>query len=120
MRLHNAGVGGSRTWDALLRFDQDIASYKPKYITVLLGMNDGRYSEYFEPRQGTSQLIRMCLLFCVFRASVGVSRLERSWPLPGHSTLEPARQSDEAIARNRVPFARRPRVRGHSFFLTIL
>jgi hypothetical protein len=75
MRLHNAGVGGSRTWDALLRFDQDIASYKPKYITVLLGMNDGRYSEYFEPRQGTSQLIGMCLLFCVFRARVGVSRL---------------------------------------------
>ena len=47
LRLHNAGVGGSRAWDALLRFDQDIASYKPKYVTVLLGMNDGRYAEYF-------------------------------------------------------------------------
>lgn len=48
LRLHNAGVGGSRAWDALLRFDQDIASYKPKYVTVLLGMNDGRYAEYFD------------------------------------------------------------------------
>ena len=48
LRLHNAGVGGSRAWDALLRFDQDIASFKPKYVTVLLGMNDGRYAEYFD------------------------------------------------------------------------
>lgn len=48
LRLHNAGVGGSRAWDALLRFDQDIASYTPKYVTVLLGMNDGHYAEYFD------------------------------------------------------------------------
>src|SRR5689334_12921243 len=32
LRLHNAGVGGSRAWDALFRFDQDIAAYKPKYV----------------------------------------------------------------------------------------
>lgn len=48
LRLHNAGVGGSRAWDALFRFDQDVASYRPKYVTVLLGMNDGRYSEYLD------------------------------------------------------------------------
>lgn len=48
LRLHNAGVGGSRAWDALFRFDQDIAAYKPKYVTVLLGMNDGHYAEYFD------------------------------------------------------------------------
>lgn len=48
LRLHNAGVGGARVWDALQRFDQDVASYKPKYVTVLLGMNDGRYAEYLD------------------------------------------------------------------------
>jgi lysophospholipase L1-like esterase len=48
LRLHNAGVGGARAWDALWRFEQDIASYKPKCVTVLLGMNDGRYAEYFD------------------------------------------------------------------------
>jgi lysophospholipase L1-like esterase len=48
LKIHNAGVGGSRAWDAHFRFDQDIASYKPKYVTVLLGMNDGRYAEYFD------------------------------------------------------------------------
>lgn len=48
LRLHNAGVGGSRAWDALFRFDRDVAAYHPKYVTVLLGMNDGRYAEYFD------------------------------------------------------------------------
>lgn len=48
LRLHNAGVGGSRAWDAHFRFDQDVAAYHPKYVTVLLGMNDGRYAEYID------------------------------------------------------------------------
>lgn len=48
LRLHNAGVGGSRAWDALFRFDRDVAAYHPKYVTVLLGMNDGRYAEYLD------------------------------------------------------------------------
>jgi lysophospholipase L1-like esterase len=48
LRLHNAGVGGSRAWDANFRFDRDVAAYHPKYVTVLLGMNDGRYAEYFD------------------------------------------------------------------------
>lgn len=41
IKFHNAGVGGARAWDALQRFDEDVAAYKPKYVTVLLGMNDG-------------------------------------------------------------------------------
>lgn len=46
IRFHNAGVGGAQAWDALQRFDRDVASYKPKYVTVLLGMNDGRYQPF--------------------------------------------------------------------------
>ncbi|WP_437206817.1 SGNH/GDSL hydrolase family protein [Planctomicrobium sp. SH664] len=46
LKIHNAGVGGARAIDALARFDQDVAAYKPKYVTILLGMNDGRYSSY--------------------------------------------------------------------------
>ena len=45
-RFHNAGVGGAKAWDALQRFDKDVAAYKPKYVTVLLGMNDGRYQPF--------------------------------------------------------------------------
>jgi lysophospholipase L1-like esterase len=46
LRFHNAGVGGDRARDALTRFDEDVAPYKPKYVTVLLGMNDGSYKGF--------------------------------------------------------------------------
>lgn len=46
IKMHNAGVSGAQAWDALQRFDKDVAAYKPKYVTVLLGMNDGRYSAF--------------------------------------------------------------------------
>ncbi|MEO6785941.1 MAG: SGNH/GDSL hydrolase family protein [Chthoniobacteraceae bacterium] len=43
IHFHNAGVGGDRAKDALNRFDDDVAAFKPKYVTILLGMNDGAY-----------------------------------------------------------------------------
>lgn len=46
VQFHNAGVGGDRAADALIRFDQDVARYKPKVVTILLGMNDGGYQPY--------------------------------------------------------------------------
>ncbi len=46
IHFHNAGVGGDKASDALLRFDEDVAQFKPKYVTLLLGMNDGRYTKF--------------------------------------------------------------------------
>lgn len=46
LRFHNAGVGGDRASSALARFDDDVASFKPKYVTILLGMNDGSYRDF--------------------------------------------------------------------------
>ena len=48
MRIHfrNAGVSGDRAQDALNRWDEDIASFKPTVATVLLGMNDGGYKDF--------------------------------------------------------------------------
>ncbi len=46
IRFHNAGIGGDKAFDALQRFDRDIAAYKPKYVTILLGMNDGSYIDF--------------------------------------------------------------------------
>jgi lysophospholipase L1-like esterase len=46
IHFHNAGVGGDRANNALARFDKDVAAYKPKYVTVLLGMNDGSYDSF--------------------------------------------------------------------------
>ena len=46
LHFHNAGVGGDRAADALVRFDDDVASYKPRYVTILMGMNDGCYRDF--------------------------------------------------------------------------
>ena len=48
LSFHNAGVSGDTTADALARFDRDVAAYKPKYVTILLGMNDGA-AKVFDP-----------------------------------------------------------------------
>jgi lysophospholipase L1-like esterase len=47
-RIHfrNAGVSGDKAADALNRFDDDIARFKPTVATVLLGMNDGSYKDF--------------------------------------------------------------------------
>jgi lysophospholipase L1-like esterase len=39
-------VAGDAAADALVRFDQDVAVHRPDYVTVLLGMNDGRYEDF--------------------------------------------------------------------------
>jgi len=46
LHFHNAGVGGDRAKEAIVRFDEDVAAFKPKYVTMLLGMNDGAYRDF--------------------------------------------------------------------------
>jgi len=46
IRFQNAGISGDRAADALARFDADVAAHRPKYVTVLLGMNDGQYEDF--------------------------------------------------------------------------
>lgn len=46
IKFHNSGVGGDRANDALIRFEEDVAQFKPKYVTILLGMNDGTYRDF--------------------------------------------------------------------------
>lgn len=47
-RIHfrNAGVSGDKAADALLRFDEEVAAFEPDYVSVLIGMNDGRYQGF--------------------------------------------------------------------------
>ncbi len=56
IHFHNAGVSGDKALDALRRFEDDVAAFGPKYVSVLLGMNDGGYlpfdSEIFEKYSG--------------------------------------------------------------------
>ncbi|MEQ9407678.1 MAG: SGNH/GDSL hydrolase family protein [Fuerstiella sp.] len=46
IRFHNAGIGGARAWDALARVSRDVLAYRPRYVSVLLGMNDGSYQPF--------------------------------------------------------------------------
>ncbi len=46
IRFHNAGVSGDKATHALRRFDRDVAAFDPKYVTILLGMNDGSYRRF--------------------------------------------------------------------------
>lgn len=46
IQFHNAGIGGARAWDALARVSRDVLDYKPRYVSILLGMNDGSYQPF--------------------------------------------------------------------------
>ncbi|MEY2598517.1 MAG: hypothetical protein RLZZ142_776 [Verrucomicrobiota bacterium] len=46
IHFHNAGVSGDSARHALERFEEDVAAYKPKAVSILLGMNDGRYRPF--------------------------------------------------------------------------
>jgi len=46
IHFHNAGVGGARAWDALARLSDDVLQYRPRYVSILLGMNDGSYRPF--------------------------------------------------------------------------
>ncbi len=50
IHFHNAGVRGDAAADVLARFDEDIAVHTPRYVTLLLGMNDGGYEGISEER----------------------------------------------------------------------
>ena len=62
INIRNAGVSGDIAGDALTRFDEDIAKFKPKYVTILIGMNDGGYTPFEheileEYKQGMTKLL---------------------------------------------------------------
>ncbi len=46
LRFANAGIKGDRASDLLDRLDEDVAKWQPQYVTLLLGMNDGRYQVF--------------------------------------------------------------------------
>jgi len=49
IHFHNAGTMGDRTADSFERFDDDVAAFKPQFISVLFGMNDGNFTDLQQP-----------------------------------------------------------------------
>jgi lysophospholipase L1-like esterase len=46
IHFHNAGVSGDVAADVLRRLEEDVAVFQPKYTSILIGMNDGRYQDF--------------------------------------------------------------------------
>jgi lysophospholipase L1-like esterase len=46
INLINAGVSGDFAGDVLIRLEDDVLAHKPKYATILIGMNDGEYVKW--------------------------------------------------------------------------
>lgn len=46
IHFHNAGVSGDVAADVLRRFEEDVEVFQPKYSSILIGMNDGRYQDF--------------------------------------------------------------------------
>lgn len=61
--FHNAGVAGDSVSDVLTRFETDVASHSPTFVTILLGMNDGKYEAFSDEtgkayREGMRELFQ--------------------------------------------------------------
>lgn len=49
LSVHNAGVGGNTTRDALKRFERDVLRHKPKVIVIQFGINDSAVDVWKKP-----------------------------------------------------------------------
>ena len=72
LHLFNAGISGDKAIDLLNRFEEDVAFQKPKWVTILIGMNDGRYQNFdqmyfksFDVDPTTGPTISKCRNFSV-------------------------------------------------------
>lgn len=60
LRVHNAGVSGNTTRQALARLDRDVLSLRPHLVTVMFGMNDVVRTPPAEFRANLREIVRRC------------------------------------------------------------
>jgi lysophospholipase L1-like esterase len=49
LTIHNAGVGGGTTKDALARMDRDVLAHQPKFVVIQFGINDSAIDVWMNP-----------------------------------------------------------------------
>ncbi len=49
LTIHNAGVGGNTTADALARMDRDVLAHQPRFVVVQFGINDSAIDVWKNP-----------------------------------------------------------------------
>ena len=102
IHFHNAGVSGDKAADAKRRFEDDVAARHPKFVTVLLGMNDGQYTDFTPEILATYQQDMTSLLDNV--QSIGARAIVMT-PTPfDHHQLE-VRLSDPTFRFKDRPFS---------------
>jgi lysophospholipase L1-like esterase len=102
IHFHNAGVSGDKAADAKRRFEDDVAALHPKFVTVLLGMNDGQYKDFTPEILATYQQDMTALLESV--KAIGAKAIVMT-PTPfDHHQLE-ARMKDPTFRFKDRPFS---------------
>jgi lysophospholipase L1-like esterase len=102
IHFHNAGVSGDKAADAQHRFEDDVAARHPKFVTVLLGMNDGQYKDFNPEIFATYQQDMTSLLDSV--KSIGAKAIVMT-PTPfDHHQLE-VRLNDPTFRFKDRPFS---------------
>ena len=101
IKFRNAGISGDRAQDALDRFDDDIAPFKPTVATVLLGMNDGSYRD-FDPVIFKTYADGMTKL-CDRLDALGCRVILMSPTMFDHQAFEQMVAKDPAKAKNKDP-----------------
>ena len=101
IHFHNAGVRGDSAGDVLARFDEDIAAAHPRYVTLLLGMNDGGYAgidpeRFVKYQEGVTALLDRI-------EAIGAKAILLTPTLFDHQVAE-KRQGDETWRFNGKPF----------------
>ena len=101
IKFRNAGISGDRAQDALDRFDDDIAPFKPTVATVLLGMNDGSYRD-FDPVIFKTYADGMTKL-CDRLDALGCRVILMSPTMFDHQAFEQMVAKDPTKAKNKDP-----------------
>ena len=56
LSVHNAGIGGNTTRDALKRFERDVLRHRPKVVVIQFGINDSAVDVWKSPPSTTPRV----------------------------------------------------------------
>jgi len=56
LTIHNAGIGGNTTKDALARMDRDVLAHRPKIVVIQFGINDSAIDVWKNPPANESRV----------------------------------------------------------------
>lgn len=144
VRVHNAGVSGNTTGQALARLDRDVLALRPHLVTVMFGMNDVVRTPPAEFYANLRAIVRRCraagseVLLCTqnsvlenperpnarlaeFTALIRTVAAEETVPLADcHARFEALRRRDPLEWRLLLSETIHPNLDGHRLFAAVI